>query len=189
MTNVENNPSENPPLYNDDYFMESAKQESNKSKDNNTKVGACIVKDGLGYNAMPMYKDDSSDFTWEKNKMWFNKHSFVCHAELNAIVNASTVLKDCSIYTTLFPCNQCAKLIIQYGIKEIIYDEDKYSSKDEFIASRHMFKVIGVIVRRIPPGRSLHPLICTHSSHPPSGYFEVSESQWIEGWAKDRCGR
>ncbi|XP_076117768.1 deoxycytidylate deaminase-like [Mytilus galloprovincialis] len=113
----------------DEYFMALAFLSAQRSKDPKTQVGACIVnKDnrivGMGYNDMPNYSKDE-DFPWEEAQTAEgNKHLYVCHAELNAVVNKIQAdVKGCRMFVTLFPCNECAKIIIQSGIEEVIYYE------------------------------------------------------------------
>ncbi len=131
---------------------------AHRSKDPNTQVGACIVNDknkivGAGYNGMPMGCDDD-DFPWEKQGDFLQtKYPFICHAELNAILNNIGMdLRGCKIYTALFPCNECAKAIIQSGITEVIYLSDKYEKSDTAIASRMMLDKAGVRCRRVQTG-------------------------------------
>jgi len=108
----------------DSYFMGIAILSSMRSKDPNTQVGACIVNEdkrivGVGYNGLPKGCDDK-EFPWERDGEFLNtKYPYVCHAELNAILNSIKSLKDCIIYVALFPCHECTKAIIQSGIKEI----------------------------------------------------------------------
>lgn len=141
----------------DEYFMGIACLSAQRSKDNNTQVGACIVNDehkilSLGYNGMPIGCDDSV-MPWRRNGAPLEtKYMFVCHAELNAILNSpAPSLKGAKIYTTLFPCNECAKAIIQSGIREIIYQSDKYSGTDSDSAAKRMFDLAGVIYRKYTP--------------------------------------
>lgn len=130
---------------------------SMRSKDPSTQVGACIVnKDrrilSMGYNGMPRCCSDD-DFPWDKNDSPLNsKYLYVCHAELNAILNCSVgSVRDCIVYTTLFPCNECAKAIIQSGISEVIYLSDKYADSDSVLASKRMFDTAGVKYRLYIP--------------------------------------
>ncbi len=138
----------------DQYFMGVAKLSAMRSKDPITQVGACIVNDkrriiGIGYNGFPRGVDDDH-FPWEKDGDWLNsKYPYVVHAEPNAILNATVPLDDGTLYVTLFPCNDCAKLIIQSGIKQVVYLEDKYHEKESFIASRRMFESAGVESRQM----------------------------------------
>lgn len=135
----------------DEYFMGVAILASQRSKDPSTQVGACIVNDdnkimSVGYNGFPRGISDD-DFPWERSgdKESNTKYPYVCHAELNAILNAGgNSLKDCRIYVALFPCNECAKAIIQSGIKEVIYISDKYKDTDLVQASRRMLNCAGV---------------------------------------------
>ena len=135
----------------DEYFMGIALFSAQRSKDSNTQVGACIVSNenkilSVGYNGMPTgCNDDEMPWSREGESTLDTKYPFVCHAELNAILNSSTgSVKNSKIYVTLFPCNECAKAIIQSGIKEVIYKEDKYSGSEEVIASKRMFDMAGV---------------------------------------------
>lgn len=137
----------------DEYFMGIAVLSAKRSKDPSTQVGACIVnKDkrilSMGYNGMPRCCSDD-EFPWDKNDNPLDsKYLYVCHAELNAILNCDRGnVRDCIVYTTLFPCNECAKAIIQSGIAEVVYMEDKYSDSDSVIASKKMFDTAGVKYR------------------------------------------
>ena len=140
----------------DEYFMGVALLSSQRSKDPATQVGACIVNDkkrivGIGYNGFP-YGVDDDQFPWAKSNDWVNsKYPYVVHAEPNAILNATVPLDNSTLYVTLFPCNECAKLIIQSGIKEVVYLQDKYHERDMFVASRRMFDSAGVVYRQSPP--------------------------------------
>lgn len=135
----------------DEYFMGVAILASRRSKDPNTQVGACIVNDdnkimSVGYNGLPRGCSDD-EFPWEREgeKDSDTKYPYVCHAELNAILNAGgNDLKGTRIYVALFPCNECAKAIIQCGIKEIIYISDKYKDTDLVQASKRMLLSAGV---------------------------------------------
>lgn len=126
-----------------------------RSKDPNTQVGACIVNDknkivGAGYNGLPMGCDDD-EFPWEKQGAFLDtKYPYICHAELNAILNNIGMdLRGCKIYTALFPCNECAKAIIQSGITEVVYLSDKYAGTDTAKASRLMLDKAGVRCREV----------------------------------------
>lgn len=135
----------------DEYFMGVALLSSMRSKDPNTQVGACIVNDdnrivSVGYNGFPRGCSDEN-FPWERSGENPNdtKYPFVCHAELNAILNSNGIgLKNTRIYVALFPCNECAKSIIQAGIKEVIYISDKYANTDGAKASRMMLESAGI---------------------------------------------
>lgn len=144
----------------DEYFMGVALLSARRSKDPNTQVGACIVNAknkivGAGYNGLPAGCDDD-EFPWEKEGEFLHtKYPYVCHAELNAILNNIGMdLHGCRIYTALFPCNECAKAIIQAGIGEVIYLSDKYAGQDVFIASRNMLDKAGVQCRKVVPSIS-----------------------------------
>lgn len=141
----------------DQYFMAIAKLSAMRSKDPNTQVGACIVSAdnrilSIGYNGAPNGYDDSL-FPWSrKGEPLESKYLYVVHAERNAILNYLGSRKDLQggkLYVALFPCNECAKEIIQCGIKEVIYLSDKYANLDEFIASKHLFDTCGVQYRQI----------------------------------------
>lgn len=134
----------------DQYFMGVAMLSAQRSKDPNTQVGACIVsKDNkilsVGYNGAPNGYDDDN-MPWDRDGDFLNtKYAYVCHAELNAILNnKGSNLEGGKIYVDLFPCNECAKAIIQSGIKEIIYKSDKYNGTDGNIASKKMLDYCGV---------------------------------------------
>ena len=125
-----------------------------RSKDPNTCVGACIVSEDnriltVGYNGMPSGCSDD-EFPWERDGDMYNtKYAYVCHAEMNAILNYNgTGLKGSRLYVTLFPCNECTKAIIQKGIREIIYLSDKYSDTPGVMAARRMLKSAGISTRK-----------------------------------------
>ncbi len=136
----------------DQFFMGVAKLSAGRSKDPSTQVGACIVDKNkrilsIGYNGTPNgFSDDI--FPWARDgEELETKYPYVCHAELNAILNyrgSRKDLQDATIYVDLFPCNECAKLIIQSGIKHIVYLSDKYKNSKNNIASRKMFDTCGV---------------------------------------------
>lgn len=137
----------------DEYFMGIALLSSMRSKDPSTQVGACIVNSerrilSMGYNGMPRCCSDD-EFPWDKNESALDsKYLYVCHAELNAILNCvSGNVRGCTVYTTLFPCNECAKAIIQSGIAEVVYMSDKYAESDSVLASKRMFTTAGVKFR------------------------------------------
>ena len=137
----------------DQYFMGIAILSSERSKDPNTRVGACIVNEdnkilSLGYNGAPTgFSDDK--LPWARDGEFLDtKYPYVCHSELNAILNCPTSVKGARVYVTLFPCNECAKAIIQSGIKEVIYLSDKYRDTDGNKASRLMFDNCGVTYRK-----------------------------------------
>lgn len=139
----------------DEYFMGIAMLSAERSKDNSTQVGACIVNAdkrivSVGYNGMPTgCCDDEMPWERESDSPLNTKYPFVCHAELNAILNSGTAsLNGCKLYVTLFPCNECAKAIIQCGIRHIIYRENKYADTDSVKASMIMFKMSGVKIEK-----------------------------------------
>lgn len=129
----------------DEYFMGVALLAGKRSKDPSTQVGACIANQenkimSVGYNGMPRgCSDDLFPWAREGNPLE-TKYLYVCHAELNAILNHSGIsLQGCKIYVSLFPCNECCKAIIQSGISEVIYLSDKYKDSDNVKASKRMF--------------------------------------------------
>ena len=134
----------------DEYFMGIAMLSGERSKDPNSQVGACIVSEdnkilSMGYNGFPIGCSDDK-VSWEREGEFVDtKYPYVCHAELNAILNyTGTSLKGSKVYVTLFPCNECAKAIIQSGIKEIIYMSDKYADSDSTKVSKKMFDMCNV---------------------------------------------
>ena len=137
----------------DKYFMGVAELSAKRSKDPSTQVGACIVDTrqrivGVGYNGFPEGCSDE-ELPWGKEGDFLDvKYTYVAHAELNAVLNATTNLEGSTIYVGLFPCNECAKVIIQSGIKEVVFKRDYYANKDIVTASRIMFNMSGVKFRR-----------------------------------------
>lgn len=134
----------------DEYFMGIAILSAKRSKDPSTQVGACIVDPNnkvvsIGYNGMPRGVDDDQ-IPWGHGEGLESKYLYVCHAEFNAILNTrdGSALNGCRIFVTLFPCNECTKAIIQTGIKEVIYLDDKYHDQVEQQASRKMLDMAGV---------------------------------------------
>lgn len=138
--------------------MAIAQLSAKRSKDPSTQVGACIVNSkkriiGIGYNGFPTGCSDD-ELSWSRNGEYLDtKYPYVCHAEMNAITNASNKadLDGASIYVSLFPCNECAKLIVQVGIKETVFLSDKYNDEDNFVAARRIFKMAGVTCRQLKP--------------------------------------
>lgn len=139
----------------DEYFMGVALLAAKRSKDPNTQVGACIVDENnviltTGYNGFPIGCSDD-EFPWDREGEE-TKYPYVVHAELNAILNASgKSLKGARIYVDLFPCNECAKAIIQSGIKEIVYLSDKYADTPLVKASKLMLTTAGVKLTQFRP--------------------------------------
>lgn len=137
----------------DEYFMGIAHLSALRSKDPSTQVGAVIVDDankivGIGYNGFPIGVSDD-DFPWNREgDFQTSKYAYVVHAELNAILNAPREVKGCTLYVSLFPCNECAKAIIQSGIREIVYEDDKYAETDSVIVSKKMLNEAGVKIRK-----------------------------------------
>ncbi len=140
----------------DEYFMAVAQLSALRSKDPSTQVGACIVNVrkriiGIGYNGFPTGCSDD-ELPWDREGGFLDtKYPYVCHAELNAVTNATNRqdLEGATLYVSLFPCNECAKLIVQTGIKEVIYLSDKYADKDIFVASRRILSMAGVKLRQL----------------------------------------
>jgi dCMP deaminase len=144
----------------DDYFMAVAQLSALRSKDPGTQVGACIVNKnkriiGIGYNGFPVGCSDD-ELPWAREGAFLEtKYPYVCHAEMNAITNASNKpdLDGASLYVSLFPCNECAKLIVQVGIKAVVYLSDKYAHDDKFVAANRIFQMAGVTTRQLKPER------------------------------------
>ena len=136
----------------DEYFMGIAKLSAMRSKDPNTQVVCCIVGEdnriiSVGYNGFPNGCSDD-EFPWTREGE-DNKYFYTTHSELNAILNAKgSNLEGSRLYVSLFPCNECAKAIIQSGIREVIYDLDKYAVTPAVVASKRMLKSAGVIFRQ-----------------------------------------
>lgn len=139
----------------DEYFMGLAHLSAMRSKDPSTQVGAVIVSGehrvvSIGYNGFPNGCSDD-EFTWDREgDFGATKYPYVVHAELNAILNSKNDLRGCSIYVSLFPCNECAKAIIQSGISRIVYESDKYADTDATIASKRMLRAAGVELYQLP---------------------------------------
>lgn len=139
----------------DDYFMGIAILSGMRSKDPSTQVGACVVdKDNriisIGYNGFVNGCSDD-DFPWNREGDYLNtKYPYVVHAELNAVMNArGKSLEGCKIYVTLFPCNECTKVIIQSGIKEVYYKENKYPDSESVKASVFMLNKANIKVTQV----------------------------------------
>ena len=138
----------------DEYFMGVALLSAKRSKDPSTQVGACIASMDnkvvtMGYNGMPIgISDDELPWKRNGNDDLDNKYLYVCHAEFNAILNSYAPVKGCKIYVTLFPCNECAKALIQAGIKEVIYLEEKYPDSIQDRASKRLLMMAGIPFRQ-----------------------------------------
>ncbi len=147
----------------DEYFMGIAMLSAQRSKDPSTQVGACIANAdhkilSVGYNGMPIGCSDD-EMPWQREgSLLDTKYAYVCHAELNAILNNDGgSLKGTTIYVTLFPCHECAKAIVQSGIREVVYWSDKYADTDSTRASRRIFQYCGVKLRQyVPSGKKLN---------------------------------
>ena len=147
----------------DEFFMGAAVLCAKRSKDPNTQVGACIVNGenrilSVGYNGFPSGCNDDT-FPWDRSAddSYDTKYPYVCHAELNAILNyRGGNLAGSRIYVALFPCNECAKAIIQSGIREVVYASDKYAGQEFTQAAKMLFKLSGVNLREyIPTGKEI----------------------------------
>lgn len=146
----------------DEYFMGVAILSGMRSKDPNTQVGACIVSSdnkilSMGYNGLPSGCSDD-EFPWSREgDPLDNKYIYTAHSELNAILNyRGGSLESAKMYVSLFPCNECAKAIIQSGIKDVVYAIDKYSDTPSVVASKRMFHAAGVRYSKyISTGREL----------------------------------
>lgn len=143
-----------------DYFMGVAILAAHRSKDPNSQVGACIVNQqkkivGIGYNGFPIgCSDEALPWAREADCSLETKYPYVCHAELNAIMNKNNAdIKGCTIFVTLFPCNECTKLIIQSGIQKIVYLSDKYHDSESCVAARKMLDMAGVQYEPFKPDR------------------------------------
>ncbi len=143
----------------DEYFMAVALLSGQRSKDPSTQVGACVANPqnkivGVGYNGFPLGCSDD-DLPWDRDGAFLDtKYPYVCHAELNAVLNSITFdLRDCRIYVALFPCNECTKVIIQSRIQEIIYLSDKYKDTDSVKASKIMLEKSNTKYRQFTPDR------------------------------------
>lgn len=144
----------------DEYFMGVALLAAERSKDPNTQVGACIVDAqnrilATGYNGFPQGCSDD-DFPWNRDEaLGETKYQFVVHAELNAILNArGKSLAGAVLYVGLFPCNECAKAIIQAGISEVVYLSDKYASTPSTLASKRMLNAAGIKLTQLKPTKA-----------------------------------
>jgi dCMP deaminase len=137
----------------DEAFMHICKIIAKRSKDPSTQNGACIVNEkniilGIGYNGFPRGCSDDM-LPWDREGEFCDiKYSYVVHAEENAVLNSTGLLDGAKLYCTLFPCNECTKVIIQKGISEVIYEDDKYHDNKEWQASRRMLDLAGVKYRK-----------------------------------------
>lgn len=138
----------------DQYFMGVAMLSAERSKDPNTQVGACIVDCNhhiisLGYNGAPTgYSDDLIPWDKREGDQFKTKYVYSCHSEMNAILNAPIGVRGMTLYVTLFPCHDCAKAIVQSGIKEIIYLDDKYEGTDSNLMSKKILDTCGILYRK-----------------------------------------
>ncbi|TGZ63982.1 hypothetical protein CRM22_006611 [Opisthorchis felineus] len=139
----------------DEYFMSVALLSAMRSKDPTTQVGACITNEenkivGIGYNGMPRgLSDDEMPWGKTSENELLNKYFYVCHAELNAVLNRNHATSSgCTLYASMFPCNECAKVLIQAGIKEVVYFDEKKGDIGEYVASKLMLEKAGVRIRQ-----------------------------------------
>lgn len=141
----------------DETFMNIALIAKNRSKDPSTQVGACIVSEdhrilSLGYNGAPNGFDDDI-FPWGKEGDPLDtKYPYVVHAERNAILNFRGSLKefnDSIVYVTHFPCNECAKELIQVGISKVFYLTDHNLDEWSTKATIKMFDIVGIEYKKI----------------------------------------
>ena len=137
----------------DECFMRMAHIIAERSKDPYTQAGAVVVMPnnvvvGVGYNGFPRGIDNNA-LPWDKEgKLEDTKYAYICHAEENAIYNANNTTQNCKIYCTLFPCNECVKTIIQTGIREVVYESDKYAETPMVKASKRMLKLLKIPIRQ-----------------------------------------
>lgn len=137
----------------DQYFMGVASLSALRSKDPSTQVGACLVNEdkriiGIGYNGLPQVLSDD-EFPWVKDGNFEEtKYPYVVHAEANAILNATQSLKHATCYVTLFPCHECTKLLIQSGVKELVYKENKYEDTPSHKAALRMLEKANIVIRQ-----------------------------------------
>lgn len=152
----------------DEYFMGVSLLAAKRSKDPNTQVGACIVDSNhvilsTGYNGFPLGCSDD-ELPWARTGE-DTKYPYVVHAELNAILNSGgKSLRDATIYVGLFPCNECAKAIIQSGIREVVYLDDKYANEKSTLASKRLLLMAGVKMRKLKPREKT--LVLSFESNP-----------------------
>lgn len=144
----------------DDYFMSIAFLSAMRSKDPSRQVGACIVDPshkivGIGYNGFPLgCSDEALPWARQAERPEDTKYPYVCHAEMNAIINKNSAdLRGCRIYSSLFPCNECAKLIIQSGVREVVYMRE-YHDAMAMRTSRRLLSMANVAVRQFTPSRA-----------------------------------
>jgi len=166
----------------DETFMLVAAVIGQRSKDPNTQIGACVVDEsnvivGLGYNGFPRGCSDNS-LPWRREGNFLEKkYAYVVHAERNAIYNANKYVAGCKLYCYLFPCNECAKTIIQVGIKEIIYAKDWYHDSEEVVASRRMLELAGIKCRQYEPQHLLEDILSGSEKKEPVRNIEKQETQ------------
>lgn len=137
----------------DECFMRMTHVIAERSKDPSTQVGAVLVNEknvvlGMGYNGFPRGVANDA-LPWEREGKYADtKYAYICHAEENAVYNASGATEGCRVYCNLFPCNECAKTIIQKGVREVIFESDKYHDTDACVAARRLLEAAGVKCRQ-----------------------------------------
>ena len=163
----------------DDFFMSMAFLAAQRSKDPSTQVGACIVTPdyrivGIGYNGFPRgCSDDELPWARQAESELDTKYPYVCHAEMNAILNKNSAdVKGCTIYVGLFPCCECAKMIIQSGISAVVFLSDKYHTTNSMIASRKMLNMARVTLRQHVPALAKVELDFSAMAPPPAAAAE-----------------
>mmetsp|Transcript_50192 Transcript_50192/g.144343 ORF Transcript_50192/g.144343 Transcript_50192/m.144343 type:complete len:243 (-) Transcript_50192:68-796(-) len=182
----------------DDYFMSVAFLTGMRSKDPSTQVGAVIVNTdnrivGIGYNGFPSGIPDEA-LPWEKTSpdgYLETKYPYVCHAELNAVLNKNVEsCKGCRLYSTLFPCCECAKVIIQAGIRHVVFASDKNKEQDVFKASKRMFTLAGVKMESyVSEATELRIPLRYPGDGPPAGKSKAGAASGDEGLALEAGGQ
>ena len=146
----------------DEYFMLQAMLASFKSKDPSTKVGCVFVDKNnhqitMGYNGA-LAGIDETKIPWGKDPsapIEFQKYGYIMHAEANAISHKNASLEGARGYVTLFPCNECAKLIAAQRVQEVIYLSDKYENTPEVRISKRLFELSGIQYRKLELSQAL----------------------------------
>ena len=170
-------PKRNDYITRDEYFMWIALLSSQRSKDPTRQVGSCIVSDEkkiiwIGYNWLPHWCSDE-DFPWDKNDAFEeSKYAYVCHAELNSILNSQKDLHNCILYTTLFPCNECTKAIIQSWIIQVVYLSDTHKYRATTIAAKRMLDHVWIKHRQVKINKEI---ILSYNPVPPHEH----EKKWL----------
>lgn len=138
----------------DNCFMGIALLLRLRSRDTNTKVGACLVNDrneiiSIGYNDFPL-PETGIEFSWKRDGQYLQtKYPYVCHAELNTLISAKGDTRNSKMYITSFPCSECAKAIIQAGVQRVIYSGDDCSNSNSSVAALELFKKYDIVINKI----------------------------------------